>query len=76
MLAPPAPPAPSIASEKERRGRKGKIENDLRIRMSANALLQHRSARNPRVYMRCSKCGSVRVVVAEREGEKTKKRKK
>ena len=37
--------------------------------MSANALLQHRSARNPNVYMRCNKYGSVGVVVVESEGE-------
>ena len=44
--------------------------------MSANALRQHNSARNLSVYMRCSKCGSVRVVVVEREGKKRRKKKK
>ena len=44
--------------------------------MSANALLQHNSARNPSVHMRCSKCGSVRVAVVEREGEGEERKEK
>lgn len=44
--------------------------------MSAKALRQHRSARNPSMYMFCSKCGSVRVAVVEREGEGEERKEK